>query len=127
VVVANSIDSALAGDFLADLKENHIDGQVIKASDLTQELRMENRLIIILGGPDAPEGVGKIVREVLSDASLEDKYRGNGAMHMHVKRDVWTTRFPRYQKVIIVGGSNRLGTQKAEKENSAKVKFEAST
>ncbi|MFQ5800619.1 MAG: hypothetical protein ACE5HH_02715 [Candidatus Hydrothermarchaeales archaeon] len=119
--MANSIDSALADEFLSYLKANNIIATVINASDFTETAKVENRLIIILGGPDAPEGVGEIVSEVLSD-SEEAAVRQTGSQTMYVKYNAYTDRYSYNQVVIIVAGSDRSNTQAAEAKYNADVK-----
>ncbi len=112
LIVSNSIDSGLAKDFLSVLKERKINSTVIKASDFNTNVRGENRLIVILGGPDAPEGVGQIVAGLLTNAEAR-AMRKSGAQQMYTKFDVYTTRFTSKQKVIIVAGSDRGNTRAA--------------
>ncbi len=121
LLVANSIDKALAAEFLTYLKANNIKATVINASEFTPAQQVENRIIIILGGPDAYEGVGKIVSEVLSNAE-EATIRGTDAQTMHVKYNVWTDRYTAKQKVIILAGSDRSNTQTAETKYRSDVK-----
>jgi parallel beta-helix repeat protein len=121
LLVANSIDSALAEEFLSYLKANNIIATMISASDFTEAARVGNRLIIILGGPDAPEGVGAITREVLTN-SEEAAIRNSGAQEMYVKYNFYTSKYSYNQVVIVVAGSDRSNTQAAEATYLADVK-----
>ncbi|MFQ5888171.1 MAG: hypothetical protein ACE5HY_05695, partial [Candidatus Hydrothermarchaeales archaeon] len=94
---------------------------VISASHFTETAKVKNRLIIILGGPDAYEGLGEIVSEVLSDAE-EAAIRQAGAQTMYVKYNFWADRYTHNQVVIIVAGSDRSNTQAAETKYNVDVK-----
>lgn len=118
VVLANSIDYALATDFFGFLGNKGIDVIHSNASDFEQY--KNEKFIVILGGPDAYEGVGEIVKEVLKDD--EEKYlRTKGNRKMYVKPNVWTQG----QVVNVIAGSNRNETQKAHGENRADVENRA--
>jgi len=121
LLVTNSIDFAMAGEFIDYLVENGIAVTVIAASEFTPSVQMENRLIIILGGPDAAEGVGDVVSDILSD-SEEDTIRGKGAQRMYTKVDAYTERYTARQKVVILAGSDRAGTKASEDKFKADVK-----
>jgi hypothetical protein len=73
-----------------------------------------------MGGPDAPEGVGDIVREVLSD-SEEEALREKGAKKVFIKSNIWAPE----QKIIIVAGSDRENTKDAFDEQLNLVLDEA--
>jgi parallel beta-helix repeat protein len=121
LLVANSVDYALASDFLSYIKQNKIEWNLTHPSGLSQEMMVNNRLIIILGGPDAYDGVGDIVKEVLSDAE-EEAVRQSGSQRMFVKFNVWTDMWSHKQIVIIIAGSNRDGTNKASETYREDVK-----
>ncbi len=110
VIFANSIDFANAVDFFDFLKnKGH---EVITPSTTVLENYKKEKFIIILGGPDAPEGVGEVVRQVLSED--EQKFlRQKGNRKMFVKTNVWTQG----QVVFVIAGSDRTETKKAHEEN----------
>ena len=110
LLVANSIDSVLATDFLTYLSENNVDATIVNASEFTDAMKVNNRLIIILGGPDAPEGIGEIVSGLLTEEEAS-KVRGAGSELFTVKYDTYTYRYTAKQKVIILAGSDRAATQ----------------
>jgi hypothetical protein len=120
LVVANSIDSALVEEFLSELKISGINSKLMNASDFTMNMRTSNRLIIILGGPDAPEGVGELVGNILSQEE-QQTIRGD-QQALFIKKNVYTDRFSYSQKVIIIAGSNRDRTKKAGLENTVDVR-----
>ncbi len=65
VVLANSIDRALASDLYGFLRNQGI--EIIEATAANfDSYKSSARFIIILGGPDAPEGIGAIVKSILS-------------------------------------------------------------
>ncbi len=110
LLITNQIDQALSSEFLAYMAENNISANVVNASEFTSELRVDSRLIIILGGPDAYEGVGEIVKELLNEDE-ERLVRTNGSQNIFIKYNVWTNKWSFDQKVIILAGSDRYGTQ----------------
>jgi len=121
LLVANSIDLGLADEFLAYLRSSNIEARVVNATEFTELERVNNRLIIILGGPDAPEGVGEITREVLSDAE-EAAVRDAGSQLMFVKYNVWTGMWTHNQVVVVLAGSDRKSTALAESMYAGDVK-----
>ncbi|GBE56015.1 hypothetical protein BMS3Bbin16_00212 [archaeon BMS3Bbin16] len=121
LVVANSIDSALASGLLSYLDENQIKATVINASEFSQSQRVENRFIIVLGGPDALEGIGEIVSGLLSDAQ-KASVRESGSQVFFVKSNVYTDRYVAGQKVIVIAGADRFSTRSAGITHSSGVK-----
>jgi len=114
VVLANSIDYTLASDFFGFLKNKNKEAVRANASDFSQY--KNEKFIVILGGPDAPEGIGSIVREVLSEIE-ENFLRQDETSKMFIKTDVWTQG----QVVMVIAGNNRYQTQKAHVENKDTV------
>ncbi len=110
VVVANSIDSALASDFFGFLKNKGKEVISANASDFGNY--SNEKFIVILGGPDAPEGIGAIVRQVLSE-SEQNAIREKGSAKMYVKPNA----FAQGQVVFVIAGSDRERTKKAHEEN----------
>lgn len=64
VLLANSIDYNLASDFLGFLRNRGMDIIHTDASNFNQY--QTEKFIVILGGPDAYDGVGNIVQQVLT-------------------------------------------------------------
>jgi len=110
VVLANDIDYSHARDFIDFLKSSGLDVTSTNISNF--EHYKTGRLIIILGGPDAYDGVGGIVREVLTN-NEGDAIREPGAKLMYKKSNVWMNR----QKVVVIAGSGREQTKQAHYEN----------
>jgi WD40 repeat protein len=113
-VLANSIDFGLAGKFFDLLKNNGLEAQYFTAADFSTF--RDSQFIVILGGPDAPEGVGERTGEVLPDWE-ENQVRRLGAKKMYVYSDVWTAN----QTVIVLAGSNRNLTRDAQDEFGEQV------
>ncbi len=118
-VLANSIDYANAGGFFSFLGDIGIELNHSTASTFNQS--KQESLIIILGGPDAPEGVGKIVQEILSEHEQNQIRAGNQTKF--VKMDPWSLNPD--QKVIVLAGSDRYQTMQAHEENRSEVSSEA--
>lgn len=110
VVVANSIDASLASDFFGFLKNKGKEVINVNASDFGSYSK--EKFIVILGGPDAPEGIGAIVRQVLGE-SEQKEVREKGSVKMYVKPNV----FAHGQVVFVLAGSDRYNTRKAHEEN----------
>jgi len=117
VLLANSIDYALAGDFISYLENKGTYVKRINASEFANY--REEKFIVILGGPDAPEGVGEIVKEYLTKEE-QSFLRTKGSRKMHVKTVQATTQTGE-QKIFIFAGSDRNETKKAHEENRGKV------
>lgn len=110
VVLANSIDSAQASDFFGFLKNKGKEVIQINASNF--ESYKKEKFVVILGGPDAYEGVGEIVKQVIN-SSEQDFLRTKGSRKMLVRTGVWE----KGQVVFIIAGSDRGQTKKAHEEN----------
>ncbi len=118
VLLANSIDYELATEFLGFLGNKGMETVHANASDFEQY--KEEKFIVILGGPDAYEGVGEIVQEVLSEAE-QNAIREKGARKKYVKTNIWTQG----QRVMVIAGSDRNETKNTEDENQDSVVSEA--
>ena|SRR3990170_5363596 len=115
VFLANSVDYALASDAIASLEARRM--YVIRANASDFDRYRGERFIVILGGPDAYEGVGEIVSEVLDAGDLA-RIRTPGAKAMYGRQNVWLeAAFLMRQTVFVVAGSDRYGTQKALSEH----------
>jgi hypothetical protein len=110
LLLANSKDYELANDTLSYFKDYDMVPTLINASAFTSEMKVENRVIIILGGPDTSEGIGEIVKEALSDAE-EASVRDAGAPLIFLNENVWTDKWTNKQKVIIIVGLNKNNFQ----------------
>lgn len=100
VILANDIDWELKGKVLAEsLERAGFKVTHVYAKDF-DKYRTE-RLIIILGGPKAYEGVGEIVQEVLNEK--EQELIIEGKRRIFVKANVWT----KPQLVIVIAGKDR--------------------
>lgn len=115
VLLANSIDYSLASDFLGFLRNEGLDVFYVTAPDFDQY--KTEKFIVILGGPDAYEGVDEIIQQVLNK-SEQDWLRIKGNRKMYVKTNVWRQG----QVVMVIAGSDRWQTQKAGEENKLDVK-----
>jgi hypothetical protein len=76
----------------------------------------EEKFIVILGGPDAYDGVGEIVKDVLN-VKEGDFLRKRGNRNMYVKHNLWT----KGQVVIVIAGSGRNETAAAHKMYRYKI------
>lgn len=120
LIVANSLDYPLATEMLSYLAGRGITYEVVGAGEFDADKKANSRLIIVFGGPDAPEGIGDVTREVLSD-SEENAIRQSGSQAIYVKHNVWTDRYTYKQVVIVVAGSDRATTQAAGIKYNADV------
>jgi len=118
VVVANSIDYSLAAGFLGFLEGRGLEVERVHPGEF-ERYRTEP-FIVILGGPDAPEGTGEIVRELLTMAEGE-AVREAGAQLVYVKRDRWAEG----QRIIIIAGSDRTNTAGAASAQREEVASQA--
>lgn len=114
IVLANSIDNSMASDFFAFLQNNSFNVTLVTTSNFEQYKK--ERFIIILGGPDAYEGVGDVVKHVLN-VKEGDVLRSRGNRKMFVKSDVWAQG----QVVMVLAGSGRDETRRAHRENKEDV------
>ncbi|MFQ6135632.1 MAG: hypothetical protein ACE5PM_00425 [Candidatus Hydrothermarchaeales archaeon] len=115
-VLANSIDHDLAPDFFEFLKNKGMETIHVTAADFEQY--KNEKFIVILGGPDAYEGVGEIVQQLLS-LEEQEYLRVEGNRMMYVKIDPWGLLSG--QRVSIIAGSDRDQTKQAHVDNREKV------
>jgi len=118
VVLANSIDYANAQDFFGFLGNRGI--EVVHSTASEFESYKSEKFVVILGGPDAPEGVGDIVSEVLGE-SEEEAIRESGSRKMYSKTNVWGQG----QRVFVIAGSGRDQTKMAHEDNRDSVATDA--
>ena len=114
VILANSVDLSLAGDFIEEFRGYGFDILVVHPSGFTTQ-RVE-RMILILGGPDAYEGVGGIVSSLLN-SSMISEVRRPGASFLVKLKDVWRDG----QLVLIAMGSDRNMTRKAYEDGMEEI------
>ncbi|MFH1450879.1 MAG: hypothetical protein ABIF92_02770 [archaeon] len=118
VVVANSIDYANAADFVKNLDSKgrpvlHVGANELDAHNL-------EKFIVILGGPDAPDGIGVQVRALLSETDMDYLREKHGNKKMFLKTNVWS----KGQIVMIIAGNHRNDTQQATLDNEGNVHTE---
>lgn len=110
IVLANSIDYGLAIEFIASLAADGLNPLRITVDEF--EAYKGNKNIIILGGPDAPEGVGDIVQEVLDDQEMAFLREVSGNRDAFQTENVWAD----CQRAWILAGNDRYDTQKVAME-----------
>ncbi len=120
VVLSNDIDFGMASEFFGFLGNRGI--ETIRATPAEFEEYKSERFIVILGGPDAYEGVGGIVQGILSTQE-QNTIRELGNRRMYVKTNPWGA-LPG-QRVTVLAGSDRNETKKAHEENRQKVASDA--
>jgi len=105
IILANKIDRYLNTEKLATLRDAGCSLIFVSAQEFASY--NEKELILILGGPDAYDGVGEIIRAIISkeDASF---IRTEGNSKMIKMSNLWTEK----QKVFIFSGSDRYNTKK---------------
>lgn len=103
IILANDIDWKLKGEELKlDLEKAEFKVKRVTAQEF--EKYKKKNLIIILGGPDAPQGVGNYVRQALTKDEQNEVREGKRTIF--IKTDVWS----KPQIVIILAGKNRNAT-----------------
>ncbi|MFC1454826.1 hypothetical protein ACFLQI_01920 [Candidatus Undinarchaeota archaeon] len=110
LLVANDIDYSVSSSL-----PGFLGGKGLEVTRITAVEFEENKnahFMVILGGPDSPDGIGEISTFALSPE--EKSYiRGEGNRKMYVKTNVWRTP----QVVMVMAGSNRHGTGNAVEGN----------
>ncbi len=114
------MDLNFSSNFISALRSEGIEITYTAPSNFSEY--KTSGFIVILGGPDAPEDVGEIIREVLMN-SKQNAVRENGAKKMYIKTNVWATG----QKVIVLAGSGRDQTKESHQENREQVATKAYT
>jgi hypothetical protein len=118
VVLANSIDYSLAMGFFGFLEGRGFDVVHATAGDFDQY--SHEKFVVVLGGPDAYEGVGGIVQGILT-MTEGNSIREAGVRKRYTKSDVWAQG----QTVVVIAGSNRQNTQKSGEEQRNAIATEA--
>ncbi|SEW21304.1 hypothetical protein [Thermococcus thioreducens] len=103
VILSNDIDWGIKGNLLAS-QLGAFGLSVKRATADDFEAYRDSRIIIILGGPDAYDGVGGYVMQVLTPG--EQSAVRNGERGMFVKTNVWAEG----QVVIVLAGQDRWAT-----------------
>ncbi len=111
VILANDIDFDLAEDFFGFLANKGIDTIRASASDFDQY--KTEMFLVVLGGPDAYDGVGEIVSDILSEEE-KNAIRQKGSRKMYVKINPWNEKPG--QRVTVVAGSDRDMTKRASND-----------
>jgi hypothetical protein len=118
VVLANSIDTTTSSELFGFLKSKGLD--VIHATADDFEQYKDEKFIIILGGPDAPEGIGDIVKGTgmlkIDDA---DYIRMDGNRNKYFGTNPWGGSPD--QIVWILAGSDRQLTLQANLDHRGSV------
>lgn len=116
VILANSIDYDLATDLFGFLKNKGMETVHATATDFEQY--KNEKFIVILGGPDAYDGVGDVVMRILSEDE-QNSIREKGNRKKYVKINPWGVRPG--QRVTVLAGSDRNQTKKAHQEHRGEV------
>ncbi|MBD3387349.1 MAG: hypothetical protein GF416_00180 [Candidatus Altiarchaeales archaeon] len=114
ILLANSIDAANAADFIQYLRENSVN-VVESDAEAFQTLRY-NENVIVLGGQNAPEGVGEVSGFVLSQ-DQEESLLQPGASMMFQKSGLWQTQ----QNVYVLAGHTAEDTRRAWESNKKTI------
>jgi hypothetical protein len=119
IVLANDIDweRAQGPDGLVEFLKNKFSIQRIEAAQF--EEYNHSPAIVILGGPDAPDGVGEIIKKYGLLTQHEKDLSRNpccASRKMFVKKNVFTDS----QWIFIFAGATREETQKAHETTENK-------
>ncbi|MBU6998304.1 MAG: hypothetical protein HXS41_05270 [Theionarchaea archaeon] len=112
IIVANDIDFSRAGSLVEFLEDNGFEAIRVTASEF-EEYKAEE-LIIILGGADALDGIGEIVRSVLDEREQELTRLG---IRYFTETDVWAPN----QRVFVFSGRDRDETKEAHTQHRDKI------
>jgi len=105
-VLANSIDLSMSQGYVDTLKAIGFTVAVISAADLPSH--QGDPLILVLGGPHAPEGVGKIVDSILTVGEKEEILNSTSSKVLVVLPSIWSQK----QKVMVFAGYGKEQTRK---------------
>ena len=118
VVLANTVDKMLSAELFDYLEQSGLD--VVHATAANFDSFKDERFVIILGGPDALEGVGEIVKGTgmlgIDDA---DYLRTDGSSKKYLSTNPWNVN--PVQTVWIFAGADRHLTLQANRENMVAV------
>lgn len=110
LIISNSIDKPAAERLKKFLERNGIQSELKEAKSLTSFYFPRKPLILILGGPQAYEGVGEIVSQYFSESEKNYLINKNGSYGYWIKPSDWIDD----QRVIIIAGHTRNETALAE-------------
>ena len=114
-ILSNAVDWRLEGENLkAFLESNKMDVERIFPNNF--DSHKNESILIILGGPDAYEGVGYIVSQVLGISSI-NYLRTEGAYGVFLEREIFTAD----QLIIVLAGDDRDLTAQAATENKSVI------
>ena len=122
IVLANDIDFNLSADFFGFLGNKGM--ETVRATAADFETYKSEKFIVILGGPDAPDGIGNIVKQILTTQE-QNTIRLKDNRMKYVKIDPWGKLSG--QRVTILAGSDRNETKKAHEENRDGVAQDAAS
>jgi len=117
ILFSNSLDMEAAQDIRNYLANRSVTAQIVDSEGFKQA-RYSGK-VIILGGHNAPEGVGEAVSTILSQAEKES-LMARGAREVFTREDVWSQG----QKVIVIAGNEMRDTADAVSENKAVIMSE---
>ncbi len=109
LLLANSVDYQRNEDFSIYLA-THFDIIRVSASDFPRYKGSQR--ILILGGPDAYEGVGSIASEALLKEWQNAIRKGKGSRNIYLRRNVWGAD----QLVLVLAGNEREDTRRVAQE-----------
>jgi len=112
-VVANPDGYRLAENWFEFLKNESVPYKQTSPAEF--EGNKKEKLIVILGGPNEPWGLGEIVKQLLTQQELEWVSKPGNA-RMYLKENVWRDG----QKVLIFAGPDKEMAAKARTGNRAK-------
>jgi rhodanese-related sulfurtransferase len=104
-IIANSIDTPLNRGFMDALEAQGHSVGLYSAGDL--DAVKGHNLIIILGGHRAPEGVGEIVDDILTDREKDYLLSDWGSKKLSRIPDVWSEG----QTVVVLAGHGKAQTR----------------
>lgn len=108
MLVSNDIDRASTTGLVTYLNTKGFN--VLESSPDDLESHKKEKNMILIGGPDAPDGMGRIVKETgLLDIDDADLIRTAGNHQLYAGHDIWNPG----QRVWILAGSSRVETQNA--------------
>jgi rhodanese-related sulfurtransferase len=105
-VVGNSIDLPLAESYLENFRNSGFDVQAITAQELLQH--KNDSIILILGGQNAPEGIGFIVDGIMTPREKDEVLSNKDAHVLVVAPNLWASK----QKVMVFAGYGKEQTRK---------------
>ncbi|MCX6695406.1 MAG: hypothetical protein NTU61_03845, partial [Candidatus Altiarchaeota archaeon] len=111
IVLANSIDGSMASGLYGFLNGGGFD--VVKVNSSSFSAFQNSSLIIILGGQNAPEGVGKFSSEILSASGENYLVSSNTTSGVFTGVDVWSQN----QMVFVYAGYDENRTVFAWENN----------